>query len=238
MTKNCMLMYQDTASYHSDIDAESAWKRVKWSKFSASEIDNLMTKGKSGLFSTGGIAYIERIAREAFTVFNDDENNETFLMKRGKIKESEAFAYYCRMIGTSEFDYYGGGNPYFELYSEFSGASPDCILWKDKKNRVVSFGAEFKCPSSKIHFEYIRNVKDQWDLKGANSLYYGQCQMNLMTFNADLWHWCSYNEYYPFKNRMLIIEVQPDRAYQSELKIRIKQAEIERNKLLSELKSL
>lgn len=218
-------------------DADAEWRKKKWGCFSASEIDNLMTPGKGTTFSDGGMAYIERIAREAYTLFNDSENGMSFAMKAGKKKEAEAFGYYRKLFGIDTFEYYGGGNPYFEKYTEDSGASPDCILWKDKVAKIVSFGCEIKCPTSKIHFDYIRKIKTQFDLKQMNSQYYGQCQFNLMTFNADLWHWCSYNEYYPIKHRMKILEVIPDKNYQNNLKVRIAMATKEKYRILEELKS-
>lgn len=230
--------YTDINKGYLEDELESEWRRAKWGCFSASEIDNLMTPGKGETFSPGGIAYIERIARESYTAFNDSENGMSYAMKMGKRKESEAFQYYKRMMGIDDFEYYGGGNPYFEKYTEHAGASPDCILWKDKPKKIVSFGGEFKCPTSKIHWDYIRNLKTQFDLRQMNPQYYGQCQMNLLTFKAELWHWCSYNEYYPPKHRMFFLEVVPDKTYQSNLKIRIQMATKRKLELLEEMKGL
>jgi hypothetical protein len=232
-----MNTYYDIDKQYLQKDAEDEWRRCKWGKFSASEIDNLMTLGQRETFSAGGIAYIERIAREAYTIFNDSENNETFAMKQGKKKEAEAFQFYRQLLGRDDFEYYGGGNPYFEHYSNDSGASPDCLLWKDRANKIVSFGAEFKCPTSKIHWDYIRSIKTQFDLKQMNPLYYGQCQFGMMTFKTDLWHWCSYNEYYPIKHRMKIIEIVPDKNYQSNLKIREQMAVKKKYQFLEEIRN-
>lgn len=231
-------MYQDIKDYHLAEEKEEFWRLQKWSCFSASEISNLMTPGKGETFSDGGIAYIERIAREGYTTFNDSENNMTVSMRNGKKKEPEAYQYYRKLMGIDDLEYFGGGNPYFEKYTEHSGCSPDCILWKDKPNKIVSFGAEFKCPTSRVHWEYIRGLKTQFDLKQMNPQYYGQCQMALLTFKADLWHWCSYNEYYPPKHRMFILEVVPDKTYQSNLKIRIQMATKRKIELLEEMRNM
>lgn len=220
------------------IDLEHLWKLAKWGRFSASEIDVLNIGGSGGkMFGEGATTYIEKVAREAYTVYSDDDNVETFAMKKGKMKESEAFAHYRRIVGYSDIEYFGGSNPYFEKYCQDSGASPDCIAWINKENKKVSFGGELKCPVSKTHMFYLRNIKDQWDLKKADRTYYGQVQMNLLTFGADLWHWTSYNEYYPFKDQMLIIEVLPDKQYLDGLKMRLKQAVKEKYKIIEELRS-
>lgn len=232
-------MYFDIDKEYKKNELEDEWRKVKWGKFSASEIDNLMSPGKGVTFGQGAETYIERIAREAYTLFNDSENNETFAMKQGKKKEAEAFSFYRKMMGIDqEFEYYGGGNPYFEHYCQDSGSSPDCLLWKDKPNKIVSFGSEFKCPTSKIHWDYIRNIKTQFDLKQISPQYYGQCQFGMMTFNTDLWHWCSYNEYYPVRTRMNIVEIAADKTYQSNLKVRIKMAVKMKYDLLAQMRGL
>lgn len=216
-----------------DETPEEAWRKVKWGKFSASEIHNLMSRGRNEMFGEGAWSYIERIAREALTLFNDDENNMTKAMLKGKMKEAEAFGYYRQVIGILGMEYFGGGNPYFEHYCKDSGASPDCLY---RRKGVVRWGAEFKCPTSKVHWDYVRKIKDQYDLLKVDPLYYGQCQFGMMTFKTDLWHWTSYNEYYPTKWRMHLIEIKPDLSYQSNLKIRIAQAVIEKYKLLNEMR--
>lgn len=219
-------------------DKEREWKKSKWGKFSASEIDVLTVGGTGGkLFGEGATTYIEKVAREAYTIYSDDENVETPAMRKGKIKEPEAYAHYCRLVGFGKMEYYGGGNPYFQQYCDDSGSSPDAIAWKDKIEKLVSFGAEFKCPVSKTHMFYLRNIKDQFDLRKHDRTYYGQIQFNLLTFGADLWHWTSYNEYYPFKDQMLIIEVLPDRQYLDGLQMRLKQAVKDKYKIIEELKN-
>lgn len=207
-----------------DTAAEDLWKLQKWAMFSASKIDVLNNGTDEALFGKGAMTYINGIAREGYTTFNDDENVETFSMKRGKMKEAEAFAHYWRFLGSPQnMEYFGGSNPYFEHYCPDSGASPDALMWIDKAAKLISWGAEIKCPKSDTHWDYLE-FKDQWDLKKAEPNYYGQCQFGMMTFKTDLWHWCSYNEYYPVEDRMTIIEVKEDKVYQSNLAMRLKQA--------------
>lgn len=221
-----------------DASAEELWKREKWGMYSASEIDVLAVPGKAGVFSDGANTYIEDVAREAYTLFNDDDNIETWSMRKGKMKEAQSFGHYRRLLGDFDrLEYFGGGNPYFEKYCADSGASPDCLAWIDKPSKKASFGTEFKNPNAKTHWEYLRTIKDQTDLKMANRKYFGQCQFGMMTFKTDLWHWCSYNEYFPFKDQMLIIEVKADKAYQSNLSIRLKMAVKKKWELIEEMKN-
>lgn len=221
-----------------DATAEEAWKVKKWGKFSASEIDVLSVQPKNGVFSDGAMTYIEDVAREAYTIFNDDDNVETYAMKKGKMKESQSYGHYRRLMGDfAGLEYFGGGNPYFEQYCADSGASPDCVAWINKAEKIASFGAELKNPNAKTHWEYLRTIKDQIDLKMSNRKYYGQVQFNMMTFKVDLWHWCSYNEYFPFKDQMLILEVKADKVYQSNLAIRLKMAVKKKWELIEEMKS-
>lgn len=219
-------------------EKERAWKMEKWGMFSASEIDVLNIGGTGGkMFGEGATTYIESRAREAYTTYNEEDNIETVAMRKGKRKEAEAYAHYCRLLGFDKLEYFGGGNPYFEHYCPDSGASPDCLAWINKEEKRVSFGGELKCPTAKTHMFYLRNIKDQWDLRKADRNYYGQCQFNLLVFNAEMWHWNSYNEYFPFKDQMLIIEVLPDKQYLDGLKIRLKQAVKDKYKLIEELRS-
>lgn len=218
------------------IDQKDAWLQLKWGRFSASEIHKLLSKGRGNeMFGSGAITYIEQVARQAYTLFNDDENAETYAMKMGKAKEAEAFTHYSRLIGFTGLEYYGESNPIFKEYCPESGCSPDCIAFKP--DGTVSFGAEFKNPASKAHWSYLRNIKDQWDLRKECEEYYAQIQFTLMCYDAELWHFVSYNEYYPFKDRMLIIEVKPDKNYQTNLKIRLDMGKKKKAEFLEEMKN-
>lgn len=221
-----------------DASAEEAWKMAKWGMFSASEIDVLAVPAKSGVFSSGAETYIEDVAREAYTLYNDDDNVETWAMKKGKMKEGQSFSHYRRLIGDlSSLEYFGGGNPYFEKYCADSGSSPDCVAWINKDEKKASFGSELKNPNAKTHWGYWKTIKDQFDLKMVERKHYGQCQFNMITFKTDLWHWCSYNEYFPFKHQMLIIEVKADKGYQDNLTIRLKMAVKKKWQLIEEMKN-
>ena len=214
------------------IESDQYWKELKWGKFSASLEFNLLSKGsfnkKTGLnevFGDGAISYIRRVARQAFTMFNPEDEMETYAMKQGKAKEADSFAYLEKMLGRRDvLTYYGGLNPLFEPYAPYkddSGTSPDSVAWKDEGARIASFGAELKNPAGDTHADYLEFVKDHHDLKRYSSMYYVQIQKAMMTFGCDMWLWCSHNEYFPTAQRMLIIEVPADKNFQNELDARL-----------------
>lgn len=216
--------------------ATEAWLQNKWGKFSASQIFHLMTPGKGNeIFSPGGITYIEHVAREAYTLFNNEESVESFAMKMGKVREPQSFAFLRRLIGFDKMEYYGGSNPLFQEYCPDSGASPDCLALLPDGN--ASFGAELKNPTGKTHMHYLRTLKDQFDLLKQSEEYYAQVQFNLMVFKCDLWLWSSHNEYFPFKDRMLILECKSDKNYQRNLDIRLKMAVKKKYQIIEELKN-
>lgn len=205
-----------------DTSKEEAWRLAKWGKFSASCIDVLTSKGVGEMFGKGAKTYIKKVAREAYTLFNTEEDVETYDMKMGKQREAQSYAAYRKAIGFDDLTYYGGNNPHFEPYDEHSGGSPDCVA--KMSDGKVSFGAEFKNPKGDVHFDYLTNIRNQYDLYKAAPIYYGQCQFLLMIYKCDLWHWCSHNEFFPPRDRLLLIEVEPDKQYQDNLLLRLKQA--------------
>lgn len=214
-----------------------AWLRKKWGRFSASQMFHLNVPGKAGeIFSPGGITYIEQVACEAHTIYNDEESVESKAMKIGKIREPQSFAFLSRLLGFDGLQYFGGDNPIFDLYCPDSGVSPDCKAMLP--DGTVSFGAELKNPTRKVHMFYLRNIKDQLDLKRISDEYYAQVQMALMKYKCDHWLWCSHNEYFPFKNRMKIVEVKTDERYQQNMAIRIKMAVKMKYKIIEELNNL
>jgi hypothetical protein len=231
------------------LDAEKEltedWLKLKWGKFSASQLFHLMMGSGKGMFGDGAITYIEGIARECYTRFNTDELVETYAMKMGKVNEAQSFGVLYKHIGFAGLQYHGSTNPVFELYTGFdnpeldgqAGASPDATA-PLLDGTGFSFGAELKNPKQKTHWEYLRNIKDQWDLKKISLEYYTQVQMSMLTFKTDLWIWASYNEYFPVKHQMRIVEVVPDIPFLEDFKVKLKMAIRLRNKIVKEMQDL
>lgn len=213
--------------------AHEKWLQEKWGRFSASQMLHLLTPGKTGIFSQGGITYIEQVAREAYTLFNNEENGESYAMKRGKMLEPQSYAYLRKLLRFDGLQYFGGDNPVFDLYCPDSGVSPDCKAMLP--DGTVSFGAELKNPSGKVHMFYLRNIKDQFDLKKVSEEYYAQVQFTLLKYKCEHWIWSSHNEFFPEKDKMLLIEVKPESQYQNNMAIRLKQAVKEKYKIIEEM---
>lgn len=227
-----------------EVDPIQVWKEAKFGKFSASEEDVLLTPGfydkKTGItpmFGLGALTYIEETAVDAYTIYSEEDNPETFEMKMGKAKEGLSFAWLLHQLGRDVLDYYGTLNPFFHLYTPDSGTSPDSVAWKDYEAKIAYFGAELKNPSRLVHAQYLRTIKDQYDLKTKKRKFYTQVQKAMMTFKCDLWLWCTHNEYFRGKDRMLIIEVKEDRNFQNELDARIAAATKLKYEFIEQLKN-
>lgn len=215
-----------------EIDARDKWKLDKWSMFSASEIVKLLVEGpvidkKTGeteMFGEGALTYIERVARESYTMFNEDENPTSYAMKMGSEREPEGAGYYMRYLGLTDMIYYGVGNSRFFKFNEHAGASPDCVLWLDEKNQIASVGAEGKNPSPATHDWYLTNIITQNDLRREEPGYFAQIQFTMLALNCDLWHWYSHCSFFKEKERLLLIQVEADKNFQNKIRMRLKAA--------------
>ena len=219
-----------------DNSKEEAWKLARKGKFTASASHRLLAKGKGEVFGAGAMSYINEVACDAYTTFSDD-GYEIYDMKMGKIMEPEIAAHYETAWGIEITNLYGATNPHFEpdpYFPKDSGGSPDGIIRNNHGS--ISWGVEFKRPKKLTHWSYLTNIKDQWDLKRLsedgeklkwadklNSVasYYSQVQKLMNIFKCDLWHWCSYNEYFPIRDRLLVIEIKPDKPFIDDLNVRV-----------------
>jgi hypothetical protein len=214
-----------------ELDPSDQWKLDKWGKFSASEIHKLMVPGPMDkktleipMFGEGALTYIKRVARECYTIFNEEESPQTYAMKMGVEREADGAGCYIRFMGIEGITYYGVQNPVFFPYGQHAGVSPDTVLWMDLGKRIASFGAEGKNPTQETHDWNLDNIRDQHDLKKHYPDYYAQCQFSMMAFNCTLWHWYSHNLYFKGKERILVIEVEANKDFQNSLSLRLKKA--------------
>jgi hypothetical protein len=222
-----------------DTTASEQWLLERKGKFTASEIYKLIVGAKSGgMFGVGATTYIEERACDAYTGFSEPKPM-TYDMRMGKMKEPLAFTFFEKQIdkffGFEGLRYHGEDSPLFKHYCPDSGGSPDCLAPINED--TISFGAEFKCPDQLTHMRYLRKVKDQYDLKAESEAYFGQVQFLMMIFKCDLWLWCSFHEMFPIDDRMLIIQVKPDKNYQTALDIRLKMAVKQKYQIIEELKN-
>lgn len=214
------------------------WKVDKWGMFSASEMDVLLTgpRGKTNpdLFGDGAMSYIHKVTRQAFTTFNEEDDNAmSYAMKMGKANEPIAYGEYVKRTGFTMLQYFGGESPIFTKYCDHSGCSPDAVAFKTDGS--ASFGVELKAPQGDTHFDYIRFVRTQEELKEFDRKYYTQCQFAMIAHKCDLWHWASYNDFFPHKHKLHIVEILPDEEFQEKLLHRLTEAIKIKKQILEEL---
>lgn len=227
-----------------ETDQAQAWRELKWGKFSASEEWKLTIGGKAEkgcltrpMFGDGAMTYIKKVARQTFTMYNDEDQPMTYAMKLGVAKEPIAFAELSRQLGKNDLMYYGGNNPRFDLFTKDSGTSPDCVSWLDEGLKKAKYGAELKNPSGDTHMHYLLNIKDSATLKVESIEYYTQVQKAMLTYGCDMWIWCSHNEFFPPAQKLLLIEVKADKNFQNDLEARIASATNEKKRFLDQLKN-
>lgn len=214
------------------------WFLRRWGRFSASEAYKLMVPGtKGGMFGTGAWTYIKRKAFEETARMQErPELEEVKSLLHGKAHEYPAFLEYKKRTGFHDLEYFGDENPVFYPYTPLaaeSGGSPDsgCITNDGK----IYHGAEFKCPKNgENHFERL-DWKDQWDVKENLIQTYTQCQKLMMCTGAEQWDFVSYDDRQVVREfKIKIIPIYPDKNFQNNLEVRLRQAIKEKYRIISE----
>lgn len=220
------------------LDLKDKWHLDRWGKFTASKIDILNGAGVRQMFSVGALSYIEEKAIENMTdIWEAPELENVKSLRYGKDLESMAAIKYMEHTRNYDMRYFGSESPVFLDYDKNSGGSPDGLMGEGE---TIHCGLELKCPKkSKVHLQYI-GMKNQFDLLTLNSEYYGQIQFLLWITKAPVWHFCSFDERFTKFPHMQVkvLEVKPDIKYQERLLLRLRQAVIERDKLIEMYKNL
>ena len=228
-------------------EKEQEWGKQKWGMFSASRISELLILNADGSFGKGAMTYINQVACECYTEYEHNEFKGTWEMRQGKINEPLAAQYYTSIMKSIEipgrtirWEYYGGANPLFKKYNDFSGTSPDQIGFLDEKPYIL---AEFKCPSRDMHWQRLQQISKYrpeqeylW-LREYHIDYYAQMQFNMLNFGCKIGHWVSYNQYFKEPDTAIIITIPEDKTFQHKLKILLGMANTEKNKIINSLKN-
>jgi len=221
-------------------ELEEKWLMDKWGCFGASDMFKLWSKGKGEMFGVGAKTLIKKVARQAYTTFNMEDNVETYSMRMGKILEPQSFGYVYNLLGLKELEYFGSINPIFikhckDCFNTDTGCSPDGAA--KRKDGTISFGIELKNNKGDTHWDSLTEIKRQSDLKEKSKDDYTQCQFSMACCDADVWLWISYNEYFPDKHKALIVEVTPDKEFMEELEERITAAIKKKYEYIDEMKN-
>jgi hypothetical protein len=224
--------------YDSEVEARTdEWHKSRWTRFSASEMYKLLVPGKSEMFGPGAWTYIEQKALEMTTkMWERPEVEEAKSILHGRVHEFPGFLEYVRITGNNEIMYLGDENPMFYPYkplAEESGGTPDCA--NITSSGLIDMGAEIKCPKNPInHFRRLK-WKDQWDVKTEYIQCYSQCQFLMMCTGAKQWDFVSFDDRQIIRAKKIkIIEIKPDKNFQNNLEVRLRQAIKEKYRIISE----
>lgn len=215
-----------------ETDIKSRWFLERYGKFTASLIHKIIPNGGTSIFTPAGWNYIQERAIETMTVMYEAPELEFVeSLIHGKAYEENAYSEYIKVSKNHSMRHFGGENPLFLEYNDYSGGSPDGLMGQDTN---IDWILEIKCPkNSKNHFKYM-GYKTQWDLKEGRPEYYAQIQFLLMITNARGGHFASYDERFKDANKRLkIIDVVPDKKFCDSLEIKLQMAQKEKLKIIA-----
>ena len=180
-----------------------AWDKVRLGRFTGSQVSTLFTNPQSkadkdaGNLSKTALKYIYSKAMEDVTGMSNDEAYGRAI-DWGNEWEEHALIKVAEYIdcphGQREL------KPSFKLFNDYSGASPDALMFDSRHG--IEVGVEVKCPFNSVNHYLHSTVKDGATLKEVNEDYYWQVQMNMLTFGKLCWLFCSFDPRQP-EHRML-----------------------------------
>lgn len=156
---------------------QGEWMQKRAGSFTSSQIGKLFTLPKTkaakeaGELSESAKTYIFDKAAELLT--GTIRNSYTTPEMQWGI-DNEPYAAELLREQYKDLEYFGGENPKFFQYSDFSGGSPDAVC-----GNIVF---EIKCPNPRTHIEYLLEK----DLRDMNIDYWYQLQMNIACVSAEL----------------------------------------------------
>lgn len=196
------------------------WITDRLGKFTASDIWKLLEKGRGNeYFGKGAKTYIRQKAAEILTQepVNGGRLN-TAAMEWGSAHEYEAVQAFEGATGLT-VEYFGGAEPKFFDYSNFSGGSPDGL----SSDKAV---IEVKCPyNSGEHVEHLL-LNSGEDLKEYYPEAYWQIMFNILCTNSDAGYFISYDGRFAEEPLQLkYIHIEKNDEHIELLKERISEAE-------------
>lgn len=220
------------------MDKIDEWHVIRRGKFTASHSWKLQSKGVGDqMFGAGARTYIEEKAVEMVTRYWERPGvDDADPILHGYAHEFMGYKEYVYVTGNSSVKYLGTETPVFFAHFDFPdefGGTPDGVQIENGSS--ISLGLEIKCPKDpKIHFQRLK-WKTQWDLKDNYPLCYSQCQSLMMCTGAPEWHFISFDDRQMLrKYKSKVISIKPDKNFQNNLEVRIRQAAKEKYKVISE----
>jgi len=192
------------------------WFTQRLGRFTASRISELL--GIKGLGLTGEGYAFEKACEIVFGK-DDEEDFESYDMKRGNMLEPLAFGMFKRKM---DLDFVDVTETHFFEYGTNAGASPDGLVGKDEI-------LEIKCPRSKKFFKVVQSNE-------VDKKYYDQMQMQMLCTESVA---CNYFNYIQFNGKEYghLIRVERDEERINLITERIEEATVLRDKYIIDLKS-
>ena len=188
------------------------WKQARLGHVTASNIAEVMSKGKGNAEAVGRYKYKVRLVAERLTM-TAGESYANAAMQWGI--EQEQFACIEYEAATNQFvDKVG-----FVLHPEIEwvGVSPDRFVGHEGL-------IEVKCPNTTTHLDYLFENK-------VPSEYYKQIQCQLWVTGRQWCDFISYDPRLPKRNQLLIVRTERDEKLIAEMKT-------ETEKFLAEVQNL
>lgn len=148
-------------------DRRAEWLKLRLGKFTASEFHRLMAYPDKPDFPKGAQTYALEKAIELLTEFDDSQGFVNAAMQWGIDHEVEAVQAFTAITGLHVHK--TGDTQESINLGEPVSCTPDGLIVGE------NVGVEVKCPSSKVHFEYLQ-LKNGDDLKKIALEYYWQVQ--------------------------------------------------------------
>ena len=187
------------------------WKRARLGYVSASNLDAVMAKGKSGEATTRKNYKIRLVAERLTGDIGDSYSNAA--MEWGVQTESQAAMAY-EVAKETLLDKTGFWK---HKQIQWLGCSPDRLVGNDGL-------VEIKCPNTTTHIDY-------WLAKKVPSEYVKQVQGQLWVMEREWCDFVSFDPRLPEKNRLLIVRAYRDEEF-------IKQMQQEVDQFLNEVEAL
>lgn len=203
-----------------DLQRTTSWYLARKGRLTASEIVNILTKGrgKDEIFGKTAISYLnDKVAErlmddDSFIWYQTDIKKSTPAMRWGTEYEDTAREQYELATGRKVMDC-----PFMEMqgYDGYVGGSPDGRC--STLDRII----EIKCPyGPSNHIEHCRwNTPE--DLAKGNPQYYAQVQHNMLITGTKVCDFISYSPLFRNGLDLHILEVPLDEEYVKVLMERI-----------------
>jgi putative phage-type endonuclease len=188
------------------------WKQARLGHVTASNIAEVMSKGKGTGEAVGRYKYKVRLVAERLTM-TAGESYTNAAMQWGV--EQEQFA--CMQYEATKNEFVDKTGFWLHPTIQWLGVSPDRLVGQDGL-------IEVKCPNTTTHLDYLFENK-------VPAEYYKQIQCQLWVTGRQWCDFVSYDPRLPKRNQLLIVRTERDESL-------IKEMEAETIKFLGEVNQL